>query len=451
MIEDLQPAVSPPQRGLHVLAKPIGPICNLNCRYCFYLSKQSLYAADESWRMTDATLEAYVRQTIAAQPESVESIDFAFQGGEPTLMGLDFFRRLVELQQKYVPPGKRISNALQTNGILLDEKWCEFLKAHGFLVGVSIDGPADLHDVYRRDHHDRPTFAEVKRGLDCLRKHAVPFNALCCVHRVNGDHPARVYRFLRDAGIDFLQFIPIVQPRLGVARHGNPGDVPPETLVSPASVLPQQYGRFLREVFELWAQRDVGRIFVRDFDQALAAWLGAGPTLCIYSRQCGRAVALEHNGDVYSCDHFVEPDCRLGNIHEAPIADLINSARQEQFGRDKETTLPDFCRRCPVRFVCNGGCPKDRFLATPDGRPGLNYLCAGYRAFFEAIDPTMRAMAAEVQAGGEAAAVMRRLRAQRRAEDGTSHAASRIGRNDSCPCGSGRKFKQCCMRLKAGG
>jgi uncharacterized protein len=446
MVEYSQSAVGRPQRGLHVLAKPIGPICNLSCRYCFYLSKQSLYPTSEPWRMADATLEAYVRQYIAAQPETVASIDFAFQGGEPTLMGLDFFRRVVELQQKYLPPGKQCSNALQTNGVLLDDAWCEFLKAHGFLVGLSIDGPADLHDVYRRDARNGPSFAAVRRGMDCLRRHDVPFNALCCVHRANGDHPSRVYRFFRDAGVAFLQFIPIVQPRPGVARYGNPGAVPPETLVSPASVLPEQYGRFLREVFELWLQRDVGRIFVRDFDQALGAWLGVGATLCIYSKQCGRAVALEHNGDVYACDHFVEPDCRLGNIHEAPLAQLVDSARQEQFGRDKETTLPDFCRRCAVRFVCNGGCPKDRFLAAPDGQSGLNYLCAGYRAFFQAIDPAMRAMAAEVHAGGEAAAVMHRLRAQRRAATGASPAASRIGRNDPCPCGSGRKFKQCCMR-----
>ena len=446
MVEDSQPTIAKPSRGLHVLAKPIGPICNLNCGYCFYLSKQSLYPSHEPWRMTDATLETYVRQTMAAQPDDVESIQFAFQGGEPTLMGLDFFRRVVELQQRYVPPGKRVENALQTNGILLDDAWCEFLKAHGFLVGLSIDGPGGLHDVYRRNQQGGPSFVQVKRGMDCLRKHAVPFNALCAVHRANGDHAARVYRFFRDAGVTFLQFIPIVQPRPGVVRHGNPGAVPPETLVSPASVLPGQYGRFLEEVFDLWMQRDVGRIFVRDFDQALGAWLGVGATLCVYSKQCGRAVALEHNGDVYSCDHFVEPDCRLGNIHDTAIAELVDSERQEQFGRDKEATLPDLCRRCPVRFVCNGGCPKDRFLVTPDGRPGLNYLCAGYRAFFQAIDPAMRAMAIEVRAGREAAVVMRRRRAQRRDTDGTPQAADRIGRNAPCPCGSGRKFKRCCMR-----
>jgi uncharacterized protein len=446
MVEVSPSTAAASQRGLHVLAKPIGPLCNLSCHYCFYLSKQSLYPAQEPWRMADATLEAYVRQYIAAQPESVESIDFAFQGGEPTLLGLDFFRRLGELQQQYVPAGKRIGNSLQTNGILLDDAWCEFLKAHGFLVGLSIDGPADLHDAYRRNCQNGPTFVQVKRGLDCLRKHAVPFNVLCCVHRVNGDHPGRVYRFFRDAGATFLQFIPIVQPRPGVRRHGHPGAVPPELLVSPASVLPEQYGRFLREVFNLWLQRDVGRIFVRDFDQALAAWLGVGATLCVYSKQCGRAVALEHNGDVYACDHFVEPDYRLGNIHDVPLAELADSARQEQFGREKESTLPDSCRRCAVRFVCNGGCPKDRFLESPDGQPGLNYLCAGYRAFFQAIDPAMRAMAAEVRAGGEAAAVMHRLRAQRQAEEGARPALRRTGRNDPCPCGSGRKFKQCCMR-----
>jgi len=446
MVEVSSPQIGRIPGGLHVIAKPIGPLCNLDCGYCFYLPKQALYPQHEPWRMSEATLELFVRQYIEAQPETAPSVDFAFQGGEPTLMGIDYFRRVVELQRKYAPPGRQINNALQTNGILLDDAWCEFLKAHGFLVGLSIDGPAELHDAYRRDPQNGPSFAQVRRALDCLRKHDVPMNALCCVHRANGDHPARVYRHLRDAGIDFLQFIPVVQPRPGVVRHGRPGSVPAEELATPQSVLPQQYGRFLRGVFELWLRHDVGRVFVRDFDQALAAWLGVGATLCVYAPQCGRSLALEHNGDVYACDHFVEPAHRLGNIHQTPLAELADSTAQGQFGRDKAATLPGFCLRCPVRFACNGGCPKDRFLAAPDGQPGLNYLCAGYRAFFEAIDAPMRAMAEEVRGGGEAAAVMRRFRAQRRADAGASPAAGRVGRNDPCPCGSGRKFKQCCMR-----
>jgi uncharacterized protein len=419
-----------PQKGLHVLVKPIGPICNLACRYCFYLSKEALYPSEESWRMSDATLEAYVRQYLDAQPAAVETVDFAFQGGEPTLMGLDYFRRVVELEQKYLPPGRRIQNSLQTNGILLDDAWCEFLKAHGFLVGLSIDGPADLHDAYRRDKGGAATFSRVMRAVDCLRKHAVPFNALSCIHRKNADQGARVYGFLRDLGVEFIQFIPVVQRLAEVP----PGHTRPEALVSAESVLPEQFGRFLSAVFEMWVRRDVGRIFVRDFDQALAAWLGVGASLCVYAKHCGRAVALEHNGDLYSCDHFVEPAYRLGNIHETPIGQLAESPRQAQFGRDKEATLPEECRRCDVLFICNGGCPKDRFIPTRDGQAGSNYLCGGYRAFFRRIDPVMRAMAAEVQAGREAAVVMRRLRAaEQRARQGDGVAPARVGRNDPCP------------------
>jgi uncharacterized protein len=397
--------------------------------------------------MSEATLELFVRQYIEAQPETAPSVDFAFQGGEPTLMGIDYFRRVVELQRKYAPPGRQINNALQTNGVLLDDAWCEFLKTSGFLVGLSVDGPADLHDAYRRDREGRPSFAQVLRGMDCLRKHGVPFNVLTCIHRKNGDHPARVYGFLRDLCVEFIQFIPVVQRLPQAALEGDAGDPPPSALVSPASVLPQQFGRFLGEVFESWVRRDVGRIFVRDFDQALAAWLGAGASLCVYARHCGRAVALEHNGDVYRCDHYVEPAHRLGNIHDVPLAQLVDSPGQQQFGRDKEATLPEQCRRCRALFACQGGCPKDRFLKTSDGQPGLNYLCAGYSAFFARIDPTMRAMAAELQAGREAAGVMHRLRAQQqRARRLTADSVRATGRNDPCPCGSGRKFKNCCLR-----
>lgn len=429
------------QHGLHVIAKPMGPICNLACAYCFYLEKESLYAPNERWRMSASTLEAYVRQYVEAQPEGERAIDFAFQGGEPTLAGLDFFRQAVELERKWARPGMRISNSLQTNGMLLDDAWCEFLRANDFLVGLSIDGPAGLHDAYRRDKQGGPSWERAARAMECLRRHGVPFNVLTCVHRKNAVQPARVYGYLRDCGVEFVQFIPIVQRLPGVTLHGAPGPVRPEQLVTPASVLPDQFGRFLSEVFQIWVRRDVGRVFVRDFDQALAAWLGVGASLCVYAPQCGRALALEHNGDLYRCDHFVEPACRLGNIHQTPIAEMAGSAGQEQFGRDKERLLPDGCRRCPVRFACNGACPKDRFLMTADGRPGLNYLCASYRSFFESIDPFMRAMAAEVQAGGEATAVMRRLRAQE-----GSPAGVRVGRNDACPCGSGRKYKSCCLR-----
>jgi len=456
--------VLPPwsRQGLHVIAKPIGPICNLRCEYCFYLEKESLYAEGETWRMSDATLAAYVRQYIEAQPDAVEEIDFAFQGGEPTLLGIDFFRRAVQLQKEYVPPGKRIHNSLQTNGVLLDDRWCDFLREHGFLVGLSLDGPADLHDRYRRDKQGRRTFDRVIRAMRCLQEHGVEFNVLTCVNRHNGDHPGRVYRFLRDSGVQFVQFIPIVEP-LGVALptgdNGvqSPTESPPtstgsaagnvEALVSGRSVRPEQFGRFLIGVFEEWIRHDVGQVFVRDFDQALAAWAGAGASLCIYAKHCGRATAIEHNGDLYSCDHFVDPQHKLGNIHRTPIRELANSARQEQFARDKERTLPECCRRCRFLFICNGACPKDRLVMAPDGQPGLNYLCEGYRLFFEHIDPYMKAMAAELAAGRPAANVMRQLRArQQRARQEATAKVGPIRRNDPCPCGSGKKFKSCCMR-----
>jgi len=439
------------QRGLHVIAKPIGPICNLRCAYCFYLEKESLYGEHESWRMSEETLEAYVRQYIEAQPEAAKEIDFAFQGGEPTLMGVDFFRRVVELQRQYAPPGVRIHNSLQTNGTLLDDAWCEFLKKHNFLVGVSIDGPADLHDKYRVDRKGQGTFDRVLQAIRCLEKHGVEFNTLACVNRHNGDHPLRVYRFLRDCGVTFMQFIPIVEPLAGVPSKVRPGNARPEELAGKRSVRPGQFGRFLIGVFDEWVRSDVGRVFVRDFDQALSAWVGAEASLCVYARECGRATAIEHNGDLYSCDHFVDHAHKLGNIHQTPIVELANSSQQEEFGRDKAATLPEVCRNCRVLFACNGACPKDRILRSPEGQPGLNYLCRGLKMFFTHIAPCMEAMAAELRAGRPAANVMHQLRArQQQAREGGGVTGRPVRRNDPCPCGSGKKFKNCCMRRQTG-
>jgi uncharacterized protein len=429
-----------------VIAKPIGPVCNLRCAYCFYLEKESLYPQGESWKMSDETLEAYVRQYIEAQPPEIDQIDFAFQGGEPTLMGLDFFERVVELQAKYSPPGRRVQNSLQTNGVLLDDRWCEFLARHNFLVGLSIDGPADLHNKYRVDRQGRGTFDRVTAAMERLKRHGVEFNVLACVNRHNGGRPLRVYRFFRDSGVRFVQFIPIVERLPAAKTHQHSGDVPPESLVSERSVLPDQFGRFLIGVFDEWVRGDVGEIFVRDFDQCLAAWVGAGASLCIYAPECGRATAIEHNGDLYRCDHFVTPEDRLGNIHQAPIVELANSPGQLQFGRDKSERLPGYCRRCQFRFICNGACPKDRFLRTPDGEPGLCYLCRGYKLFFAHVDPYMKAMAAELKAGRSAAGVMHRLRAEQQRVREAASTGAPVRRNAPCPCGSGKKFKQCCMR-----
>ncbi len=443
------------QHGLHVMAKPIGPICNLDCEYCYYLHKEELYPRGEHWRMPDETLDSFIQQYIAAQPADAPEITFAWQGGEPTLLGIDFFRRVIAIQHQYASPGTKLVNTLQTNGVLLDDDWCRFFKEHDFLIGLSIDGPAALHDRYRYDKQGRPTFPAVMNGLKLLKSHGVEFNALVVVNRHNGDHGRKVYTYLRDNGVRFLQFIPIVEPR-GVGEHPEPGVENPQSpgdYVSSRSVLPEQFGEFLIAVFAEWVKRDVGKVFVQIFDQALSAWVGIEPSLCVFRKQCGGALALEHNGDLYSCDHFVEPDYRLGNIADLPIMELAKSQRQRDFGAAKETTLPQYCRDCEVRFVCNGECPKNRFITTPDGEPGLNYLCAGYRRFFNHIDPVMKRMAAEVQAGRPAANAVQQRSTKTPSPAKRELATIRAGhppapqRNEPCSCGSGRKFKKCCGRV----
>ena len=424
-LRDVAPA------AFHVMLKPRGSICNLDCQYCYYLSKDRLYPGSR-FRMAEELLEDFTRQYIAAQ--RVPEVTFAWQGGEPTLMGLDFFRLAVEFQQKYRRPGMRIHNALQTNGVLLDGEWCHFFRKHDFLIGISIDGPRELHDAYRVDKGGNPTFDRVMAGVELLQKHTIEFNVLTCVHAANADHPLEVYRFLRDeVGAQFIQFIPIVE------RDNVTGFQEGEN-VTDRSVAARQYGNFLIAIFDEWVHRDVGRIFVQIFDVALAAWLGLPPGLCIFQETCGTALAMEHNGDLYSCDHFVEPRHKLGNIREIPLIEMVGSEQQRRFGLAKRDMLPRFCLECEVRFVCNGGCPKDRFIYTPDGEPGLNYLCEGYKAFFNHIDRPMRIMTAELQARRPPANIMHYL-VQEEAESPQRFAG--IGRNDPCPCGSSHKFKHC--------
>lgn len=381
-------------KAFHVLTKPIGPICNLDCKYCFYLKKEGLYPHEKSWRMTDETLENYVRQYIAAQ--QMNEIHFAWQGGEPTLMGVKFFQRVVELQKKYARPGMRIHNAFQTNGVLLDDEWGRFLAENHFLVGVSLDGPPEWTDAYRVDKQGRPTTERIVRGIKVLQRHKVEFNILCVLNRKNAEQPLAVYRFFKSLGVDFVQFIPAVE-QVGLGS------------VSDFSVTGEQYGRFLCDIFDEWVRKDVGRVFVQIFEVALEAWVGSRPSLCIFNETCGLALALEHNGDVYSCDHFVNPENFLGNIREKSLTEMVVSPVQVKFGHDKRDALPRYCRECAVRFVCNGGCPKDRFLRTPDGEPGLNYLCAGYKRFFAHIDGPMRQMAALWKAGENPALIMQIL------------------------------------------
>ncbi|HVT73716.1 MAG TPA: anaerobic sulfatase maturase [Lacunisphaera sp.] len=400
--------------AFHLMTKPIGSRCNLDCSYCFYLEKEKLYTDAGGMRMKPEVLETYVRDYIAAQPGPV--VSFAWQGGEPTLLGVEFFRTAVALQAKHAN-GKAIENAFQTNGVLLNDDWGEFLAAHHFLVGISIDGPAPLHDTYRVDKGGKPTFARVMEGLQVLRRHGVEFNTLTTVHRANSRHAVEVYRFLRQAGSSYLQFIPIVERNasaLAAEKNGLWLAPPPDHEdaaaldghVTPWSVRPAEYGEFLCRVFDEWVRQDVGRAYVQQFDAALANWVGEPAGVCIFSENCGRALAIEHNGDVYSCDHYVYPRYKLGNLMNSSLASLVDSPQQEAFGRAKSATLPRYCRECPVRFACHGECPKHRFLQTPDGEPGLNYLCAGYKKFFAHIDPAMSTMAALLRQGRAPAEIM---------------------------------------------
>ena len=417
--------------AFQVMVKPHGPVCNLDCKYCYYLCKEALYPAS-SFRMTYRVLEVFTRDYIQAQ--AVPEVVFVWQGGEPTLMGLEFFRHAVELQAQYRRPHMRIHNALQTNGTLLNDDWCRFFREHDFLIGVSLDGPRDLHDALRTDRCGQPTFERVIAGINLLKQHGVEFNVLTAVHAANAPHPLEVYRFLRDeVGAAFIQFIPVVERGIDPDRQAG-------QCVSTHSVTARQYGEFLCSIFDEWVRRDVGRTYVQIFDMALSAWVGQMPTLCVMAETCGLAMVLEHNGDLYSCDHFVEPRHRLGNILDTPLATLATSVQQRLFGLAKRERLPDYCRACPVYFVCHGGCPKDRFLRTPDGEPGLNYLCEGFRRFFTHIEQPMRFMATELRAGRPPANIRTLLawqQGQRGAECGP------VGRNDPCPCGSGRKFKHC--------
>jgi uncharacterized protein len=420
------PADAPP--AFHLLAKPTGAICNLDCAYCFFLDKEVFYPGSK-FRMTDEVLEQYIRQLIEAH--QTDAVNIAWQGGEPTLMGLDFYRRVMTLVEKYRRPGMRFMHTLQTNGTLLDDEWAAFFKEHNFLLGISIDGPRELHDVYRVDKGGQPTFDKVLRGLRLLQKHGVEYNVLTTVNRVNADYPLEVYRFLRDeVKTDWMQFIPVVErineDGLTLYQQG--------TTVSDRSVQPDQFGRFLIAIYDEWVRHDVGKIFVQTFEAALRNWLGMDASgMCVFNETCGTGLAIEHNGDLYSCDHFVEPNYLLGNIQKDHLIELVASPQQIKFGQDKRDTLPRYCRECNVRFACHGECPKNRFIETPDGEPGLNYLCAGFKLFFQHVDFPMKLLAGLIRRGREAQEVMSVL----------DRAFANVDRNDPCPCGSGRKFKHC--------
>jgi len=408
------PRNAPP--AFHVLIKPTGAICNLDCKYCFFLSKEMLYPGSR-FRMADDLLETYLKQLL--ESHRAPEVDVAWQGGEPTLMGLDFFKRSVELVNKLKRSDQQIQYTIQTNGTLLNDEWCAFFKENNFLVGLSMDGPKDLHDVYRVNKGGAGSFDQVMRGVNLLKKLQVDFNILCTVHAANQHHPLQVYRFFRDElGAQFIQFIPIIErasastlPTANLGWSKRPGGDRPlyvneGTLVTERSVEPRAFGRFLNSIFDEWVKRDVGKVYVQHFDSALANWVGVPGAVCIFAETCGQAVALEHNGDLYSCDHFVESAHKLGNIRETHLIQLLASPQQIKFGQDKKNTLPRYCRECEVRFACNGECPKNRFIKTPDGEEGLNYLCAGYKTFFNHIDGTMKIMAALLRRGRYADEIM---------------------------------------------
>ena len=432
-IELIYPENAPP--GFHLLAKPTGAICNLDCAYCFFLDKELLYPGSK-FRMSDELLEQYIRQLI--ESHRTDQVTIAWQGGEPTLMGLDFYRKAMALAEKYRRPGMTFLNTMQTNGTLLDDAWGEFFKEHSFLIGISIDGPRQLHDIYRVDKGGQPTFDKVMRGVRLLQKQGVDFNVLTTVNRVNGDYPLEVYRFIRDEiGADWMQFIPVVERinenGLTLYQAGN--------TVSDRSVLPEQFGRFLSTIFDEWVHHDVGRVYVQTIEAAMRNWVGLPSSgMCVFNETCGQGLAIEHNGDLYACDHFVEPNYHLGNIQDDHMIELVASEQQLKFGQDKRDALPQYCLECDVRFACHGECPKNRFIETPDGEPGLNYLCAGFKHFFHHIDRPATIMAGLMRQGRPAAEVMQILAAEKAKLEA---ALARVSRNDPCPCGSGRKVKQC--------
>jgi len=424
------------------MLKPAGPSCNLNCTYCYYLEKKKLFGSSNEMRMTPELLEEFTRQFIEAH--QIPVVTFTWQGGEPTLMGLDFFRSALEMQKKYAG-GKRIENAFQTNGTRLNDDWCKFFADNNILVGISIDGEEHNHDHYRKTFSGGGTFGRVMKGIEFLHRNKVEFNTLSVVNDYNAAYAAETYRFLKKIGSGFMQFLPVVEiideksDEEGL-RLTAPG-LSDNPQVAGWSVLPEEYGKFLITIFDEWVRNDVARFFVQIFDATLANYTGENPGLCVFNDTCGDALAMEHNGDVFSCDHFVYPEYHLGNIHETPLSELARLQRQFDFGIAKRNSLPRFCLQCNVRYACHGECPKHRFIKAPDGSLGLNYLCKAYKMFFTYAEPYMDYMARELKNKRPPANVMGWIR--NRENQVIKPAIPE--RNAPCPCGSGKKFKNCCM------
>jgi uncharacterized protein len=413
-------------REFQVMVKTVGAICNLDCHYCYYLQKEDLYPEGTNFRLSDETLERYIVQHIQATPGEI--VSFSWHGGEPTLMGVDFFRKAVALQAKHLPAGKKVINGIQTNGTTIDQEWCDFLAKENFYIGLSLDGPRELHDHYRVTKGQKPTHKQVVQAFQMLRKAKIHVDLLCVVHDFNVERPIQVYRYMKEIGGQYLQFLPLVE------KTGDPAH-PAHKRSVPAAA----YGSFLIAIFDEWVRHDIGRIFIQLFDESVRPFLGMAHALCIYRETCGDVPVIEHNGDFYSCDHYVLPEYKIGNIHERPLAEMLEDPRQREFGENKRTRLPRYCRECEVLSMCNGGCPKDRLIKTPDGEDGLNYLCAGLKAFFLHSKPFFKKFADLVNAGEPTEKLMGLVRAA----DAKS-SVRQAGRNDPCPCGSGKKYKRCC-------
>ena len=382
------------------MLKPIGPTCNLNCQYCYYLSKKHLYP-DQQTRMSEKVLREFTKQYIRSQ--AGPDVTFSWQGGEPMLLPLSFYQKAVAFQKKFKKAGMEIKNTFQTNGTLITEEWAQFLHEEEFLIGISLDGPPGFHNPYRPKKNGKKSFDHVLRGLNLLKKYKVDYNVLTCVHPNNVDHPLKVYNyFTQKLGVEFIQFIPIV------VRENETGYQEGNTATE-LSVDPLKYGKFLHTIFQEWIRRDVAKVFVQIFDVTLAAWMQQPPGLCIFAPTCGASVVMEFNGDLYSCDHFVEPKHKLGNIMKTPMIKLVSSPKQETFAKAKYTELPPTCRTCEVGTICYGGCPKNRFITTPTGEAGLNYLCEGYKYFFTETAPYMKRMANLLYQKRPAADIMKEL------------------------------------------
>jgi uncharacterized protein len=393
----------------HIMANPVGPICNLRCTHCYYLEKKELYPDSDGFAMPDEVLEKLTKSYIEAMPDAMPEVQFAWQGGEPTMAGLDFFKRAVELQKKYARKGLKIANALQTNGTLLNDEWGVFLKENGFLVGISMDGPAEIHDKYRLDEGGRGSFEKVLRGLEVLNKHKVDYNALVCIQGDNASRGVEVYDYLKSVGVRYFQFIPIIEP----IKDNTP---------TIEAVRAGQWGEFLKSIFDHWVKADIGEVFVQHFETILAMVSGGGAPLCVHAQACGRALALEHNGDLYACDHFVNEADKLGNILDKELVEMVDSEKQTNFGQDKHRSLPGHCKKCEFLGLCFGGCPAHRTRKSPQGEPGLNYLCEGYRAIYKHTVPYFQAMANCLRQGRPASDFV----------------------HGECPCGSGEKYAECC-------